>query len=105
ALDALSAIPLSERWAHPELLKIRKLGADAVPPLRRVLREKTSPSTRFLLWVKLKWPGATKYYSHFPDPQKMSERRWAACQVLQTLGPAAKPAIPEIIRILKEGDP
>src|SRR6266853_1614318 len=74
ALDTLSAVGLSERWSHPAMLKIRELGPKAVPPLRRVLREKDSPTTRFLLWVKVKWPGATKYYSHFPDTRKLTER-------------------------------
>src|SRR5438552_6713518 len=62
ALDQLSAVPLSARWSHPQMLKIRELGVGAVPFLRRVLREKDSPTTRFLLWVKAKWPGVTKYY-------------------------------------------
>src|SRR5882672_3828995 len=85
ALDALSTVNLSERWSHPQMLKIRELGIKAVPSLRRVLREKDQPTTRFLLWVKTKWPGATKYYSHFPDLNKMTERRWVACQALRTL--------------------
>ena len=103
-LDKLSSIPLSERWSQPGMLKIRSLGKGAVPPLRQVLREKNSPTTRLLLWVKGKWPGSTKYFSRFPDPNKMTERRWTACQVLQTLGPAGKDAAPEIIQILRTGD-
>src|SRR5580765_4240240 len=89
-LDQLSAVNISERWSHPQMLKIRELGVKAVPSLRRVLREKERPTTRFLLWVKKKWPGATKYYSRFPDTTKLTERRWAACQALQTLGPAGR---------------
>jgi len=104
ALDQLSAVSYSERWSHPQMLKIRELGANAVPSLRRVLREKNNPTIRFLLWVKAKWPGATKYYSHFPDPNKLTERRAMACQVLRTLGPAGRPAAPEIIGIFKSGD-
>jgi HEAT repeat protein len=104
ALDKLAALQLSERWSNPELLKIRELGPKAIPPLRRVLREKDNPTIQFLLWVKKKWPGAVKYYSHFPDPAKISERRWTACQVLQTLGPAGKPALPEILKILESKD-
>lgn len=104
ALDKLSAIKLSERWSNPEMLKIRELGVKAVPSLRQVLREKNSPTIRFLLWVKAKWPGATKYYSHFPDPNKLTERRWVACQALQTLGLAGKSAAPELIAILKGKD-
>src|SRR6476660_9168604 len=75
ALDQLSAVPISARWSHPQMLKIRELGVKAVPPLRSVLREKQQPTTRFLLWVKAKWPGASRYYSNFPDPGKMTERR------------------------------
>ena len=104
ALDKLASIQLSERWSHPEMLKIRSLGKEAVPPLRQVLREKDSPVTRTLLWVKGKWPGSTKYFSHFPDPQQLTERRWTACQVIQTLGPAGKAAAPELIKILQTGD-
>jgi hypothetical protein len=104
ALDELSAVQIGERWSHPQMLKIRELGVKAVPPLRGVLREKTQPTTRFLLWVKTKWPGATKYYSRFPDANKLTERRWAACQALQTLGPAGRSAAPEIIAILKNDD-
>lgn len=105
ALDKLASIPLSDRWAHPEMVKIRQLGAKAIPPLRAVLREKERPTTRFLLWLKAKWPGATKYYRNFPDPKKMTERRWTACQVLQTLGPAGKEAVPELIRLIESKDP
>jgi HEAT repeat protein len=104
ALDELSAVELSSRWSHPQMLRIRALGVRAVPSLRRVLREKTSPATRFLLWVKAKWPAATKYYAHFPDPKKLTERRWTACQVLQLLGPAGKSAAPEIVDVLSGGD-
>ena len=104
ALDQLSAIPFAERWSHPQMLKTRELGAKAVPSLRRVLREKNNPTIRFLLWVKAKWPGVTKYYSRFPDSNKLTERRSMACQVLRTLGPAGRPAAPEIIGILKGGD-
>jgi hypothetical protein len=104
ALDQLSSVSFSERWSHPQMLKIRELGAKAVPSLRRVLREKNNPTIRFLLWVKAKWPGVTKYYSHFPDSNKLTERRSMACQVLRTLGPAGRPAAPEIIGVLKGGD-
>src|SRR2546422_11103200 len=75
ALDTLSAISLSERWSHPELLKIRALGTKAVPSLRQVLREKDNPTTRLLLWVKGKWPSAAKHFSFFPELEKMTERR------------------------------
>ena len=104
ALDELSAVNISERWSHPQMLKIRERGVKSVPALRRVLREKNHPTTRFLLWVKTKWPVATKYYSGFPDMNKLTERRWAACQVIQTLGPGAKSAAPDIIEILKSND-
>jgi hypothetical protein len=105
SLDKLSSIPLSERWSNPEMIKIRQLGRAVVPPLRRVLGEKDKPTTRFLLWVKTKWPGVTRFYQHMPDPQKMTERRWTACQVLQMLGPAAKPAVPEMIEVIESKDP
>lgn len=104
ALDELSAVSLSERWSHPQMLKIRALGEDAVPSLRRVLREKNNPVIRSLLWIKTKWPGVTKYYSRFPDTEKMTQRRWVACQALQTLGPAGKAATPELIEIFKGND-
>ncbi len=105
ALDELSAVSLSERWSHPQMLRIRALGVEAVPSLRRVLREKNNPTIRFLLWVKTKWPAVTKYYAHFPDSQKLTERRWVACQALRMLGPAGKAAAPELIEILKGNDP
>lgn len=105
ALDKLAAISLSERWSHPEMLKIRELGDKAIRPLRRVLREKDNPSTRFLLWVKGKWPGVTKFYPAIPDPNKLTQRRWTACQVLQTLGPAGKSAVPELIKVIASKDP
>jgi HEAT repeat protein len=104
ALDKLSAVPISERWSHPEMLNIRELGVKALPPLRRVLREKDNPTTRVLLWIRAKWPAATRLYSNFPDPAKLTERRWAACQVIQTLGPAARTVTPEVINILKSKD-
>ena len=105
ALDELSAVSIAERWSHPQMLKIRALGEAAVPSLRRVLREKENPVIRFLLWLKIKWPGVTKYYSRFPDSQKLTERRWVACQALQTLGPTGKAAVPELITIFKGNDP
>lgn len=105
ALDKLASIPLGDRWSKPEMMQIRQLGAAAVPPLRRVLREKDSRATHFLLWVKTNCPSVTRYYSHLPDPNKMTERRWTACQVLETLGPAAKPAVPELIEVIESKDP
>src|SRR5215475_9766898 len=78
ALDKLASIPLADRWSHPDMIKIRQLGAAAIPPLRRVLREKDQPTTQLLLWVKAKWPGVTKYYPLMPDASKMTERRWTA---------------------------
>jgi hypothetical protein len=104
SLDKLAAVSLSERWSHPEMLKIRKLGLKAIPALRRVLREKDAPSTRLLLWLKLKWPGISRICSFVPDPNKLSQRRWAACQVIQTLGPAGKAAVPELVAVLASKD-
>jgi hypothetical protein len=104
SLDKLAAVSLSERWSNPEMLKIRQLGDRAIPPLRRVLREKDKPTTRFLLWVRGKWPGVVKFYPYIPDANKLSERRWTACQVLQTLGPAGKAAAPELVRIIASKD-
>ena len=104
ALDQLAAVKLEDRWSHPQMLKIRELGPKAISPLRRVLREKNSPSTRFLLWIKKKWPAVTKRYSRFPDSDKLSARYWTACQVLQSLGPAARSATPELVAMLKSND-
>lgn len=105
ALDRLSKIPLSERWTNPDLLKIRELGPRAIPLLRSVLREKETASVRTLLWMKAKWPKLTKRFSFIPDIQLLSERRWTACQVLESLGPTARPAVPDLVAILIENDP
>jgi HEAT repeat protein len=104
ALDELATVNLANRWSHPRLLEIRAQGAAAMPLLRRALREKNSASTRLLLWIKAKCPWVIKYYSRFPDANKLSERYWTACQVLQSLGPAAKSATPELIEMLKSND-
>ena len=104
ALDRLAAIPLSERWSHPEMLKIRNLGKEAIPALRAVLREKDRATTRLLLWVRASWPAAANYYARLPDPAQLSDRRWVACQALQTLGSTGKPAAPELVDILKGAD-
>ena len=104
ALDTLAAVDFGSRWSHPEMLKIRGLGSEVIPSLRRVLREKDSPGTHFLLWLKQKWPGATNYLQQLPEPNKLANRRWTACQVLQTLGPAGRAAVPEIIQILRSND-
>ena len=104
ALDKLSAIPHSERWSNPELLKIRGLGVKAAPDLRRVLREGNSPTTHVLLWMKGHYPRATNLFKHFPDTEKIAERRWIACQVLQTLGPAGRSAAPEIVDVFGDKD-
>ncbi len=107
ALDKLASMPLANRWSSPEMMKIRQLGTRrrASPPLRRVLREKDTRTTHFLFWVKTNWPSITRYYSRLPDPDKLTERRWTACQVLQTLGPAARPAVPEFIEVMESKDP
>ena len=105
ALDKLASMPLANRWSSPEMMKIRQLGTAVVPPLRRVLREKDTRTTYLLLWVKTNWPWVARHYSHLPDPNKMTERRWTACQVLQTLGPAARPAVPELIEVMESKDP
>jgi hypothetical protein len=105
ALDKLAAVSISERWSHPEMIKIRQRGKDAVPSLRQVLREKDRPATQILLWLKGKWPGITRFYPYIPDPKKLTERRWAACQVLQTLGPAGRAAAPELIKVMASKDP
>jgi len=104
SLDKLAAIPLSNRWSHPEMIRIRQLGAKAVPPLRRVLREKDSLSTYLLLWLKGEWPASAKFFPYMPDSKKLTERRWTACQVLQTLGPAGKSAAPELVRVIASKD-
>jgi hypothetical protein len=49
ALDKLASVPLADRWSKPEMVQIRQLGAAAVPPLRRVLKEKDRRMTHFLL--------------------------------------------------------
>ncbi|HVV71073.1 MAG TPA: HEAT repeat domain-containing protein [Verrucomicrobiae bacterium] len=105
ALDQLASVSLSERWSHPAMVRIRQLGPAVVPPLCRVLREKDQPTTRFLLWLKAKWPPIAKLWPNLPDPKKMTERRWTACQVLQTLGPAAKAAVPDLVRVIESKDP
>lgn len=103
-LDKLSTVGVGERWSQPEMIKLRQFGGKAVPLLRRVLREKDKPTTRFLLWVKGKWPGVTKFYPSIPDLNKLTERRATACQVLQMLGPAGKSASADLIRILASKD-
>src|SRR4029078_860585 len=104
ALDALAKVPLSERWSHPQMLEIRTLGPRALPDLRRVLVEKDSSRTQLLLLLGSKCPRATNYISDFPNPAKLSERRWAACQALQNIGAAARPALPARAPIFQRGD-
>lgn len=101
ALDRLSAVPVSERWSHPEMLKIRELGNEAIPALRAVVQEQDRSLTRLLLWVRATWPAAVRYYPRLPTREGLSERRWAACQALQTLGKAARPAAPELVELLR----
>jgi len=36
--------------------------------------------------------------------KKLTQRRWAACQAIQTLGPAASSAAPELVEIFKSND-
>jgi hypothetical protein len=104
ALDRLAKIPLQDRWSNPKLLKIRQFGPSAIPMLRSVLRERNSSSVRFQLWLKQRWPKQTKRFKFFPNENVLTERRWIACQVLQTFGPSARPAVPELIAILYEND-
>jgi len=104
ALDRLAAMELSKRWADPDLLKIRAMGEQGVEYLRRVIREKESVRTRVLLWVGGKWTEAPKYIPNYPDLKKMDERRWVACQVIQTLGPAGRRAMAELVTAMEKGD-
>ena len=70
ALDKLASLGLSERWSHPEMLTIRHLGKEAIPPLRRLLREKDKPMTRFLFWAEGRWPMVKKYVPYLPDARR-----------------------------------
>ncbi len=107
AVDTLARLPVSEPfnpWVNPEVAQVRWLGPKAIPALRAILREKSSDSTRFLLWVHAKWPRAGNYYSHFPDPILLSRRRSIALAILETMGSDALPAVPELIHIIKSSD-
>lgn len=104
ALDTLASLPIGDRWSHPEFSRIRALGEDAVPPLRRVLREKDSVTTKILLWLRVKWPGVEVHLSSYPDPLTIEERRDTACQVLHHLGVVGRSAAPELISILRNED-
>src|SRR5688500_6155673 len=80
------------------------VGEQGVEYRRRVIREKESVRTRGLLWVGGKWTEAPKYIPNYPDLKKMDERRWVACQVIQTLGPAGRRAMAELVTAMEKGD-
>ncbi|HEX7860148.1 MAG TPA: HEAT repeat domain-containing protein [Verrucomicrobiae bacterium] len=93
----------SKRWSAPELLMIREMGEAGVDHLRRVIREKDSLRTRVLLRVGGTWAGAISYIPNYPDLNKMRERLTTACQVIHTLGPAARRAMPELVAAMEKG--
>jgi hypothetical protein len=103
AVEALSKIQYGDRWSHPQMLKIRSAGTRAVPELRRILREKNSLGTLLMRKAQQNWPKATARFARIDD-NHLRERRWVACQALQILGPAARPAAPDLIEILKSND-
>jgi hypothetical protein len=101
ALDELSTVSIDERWSHPQMAKIRALGSKAVPDLRRVLRERNSRPTRIVLRLQNKLPRATTKFLHL-DPRRVNERRLAACQAIEVLGPAGRAAAPDIIDFIAD---
>jgi HEAT repeat protein len=103
ALDRLAGMEHSKRWSAPELLMIRDMGEEGVEHLRRVIREKESVRTRVLLCVGGKWTGAPRYIPSYPNLNEMGKRLETACQVIHTLGPAARRAMPELVAAMEKG--
>ena len=76
---------------------VRQIGAEAVPPLVKLLRQRDSAlKLRLARWanVLLPWPGS----------QSVAEKQVPAIQACRALGPAARPAIPELIALLDGGE-
>jgi hypothetical protein len=102
-LDDLARAPYAERWSHPAFGRIRAMGPKAIPFLREAIAQKDALSTRTLLAAQEKWPKFTERYFELSEA-KMMERRATACQVILTLGPAAKSAWPELVALFQSED-
>lgn len=75
------------------------LGLDAAPELVRALGKKDS---KIFEALRRKLPGTIT--RHFPDPMEAWMVRNRAYLLLKNLGPIAKPAVPQLIRLLKNSD-
>src|SRR5438093_596536 len=76
------------------------LGQDAAPHLARALGKK-DPKILKVLWTVL--PDAVTRY--LPDPMEAWVVRNEAYFLLKNLGPTAKPAVPQLIRLLEDNNP
>lgn len=103
AINTLAKLKIEERWAHPEMLKIRAMGAKALPDLRVILRERNHPAIKLRREAQKRWPKAAAKFGTVDDAH-LRERLWVACQAIQTLGAAARPLAPDLIENLKTGD-
>jgi HEAT repeats/PBS lyase HEAT-like repeat len=81
---------------------VRAIGPAAVPCLTNQLRLRDSPLKKALLWLWPKLPRAIA--RHFPPPVKASVLRAGAAWDLVELGPAAKEAVPTLIKALNDDD-
>jgi HEAT repeats len=88
----------SKEIREPAEEAIRRTASQAIPVLLRMLRSRDTVSERVLVQLNRK-----QHLLHFPvTPAQMKRQR--ASLALQALGPLAKPAFPELKRMLT-GDP
>lgn len=102
ALDTLSGIPLSERWSHPAMLRIRELGTQAVPDLRRVLREGNSPKHQAAVAVPILVEALdrAKHQSYY-----FAQTQPVALAALAEIGPEAAEAVPALESLRDDPNP
>jgi hypothetical protein len=79
--------------------EVRAIGPDAVPYLIEMLRVQDGPTRRLGVKIGKKLPARLRqYWPDLPDPEQL---HYNAARMLNEFGPTAKPAVPDLIRILE----
>jgi len=88
---------------NESVIALRKIGSNAVPFLIHDLKAKDSA---FGLFYRTNWPRLPVWLQKkLPTPQTPEARRGRAVWALETLGPAAEAAVPQLIQLVQDTGP
>jgi hypothetical protein len=99
-----SALPSPRPRQLEAARAIHAMGADALPRLMEDIHARPAndaPRIRIHRWVNSHLPSVVSSLFWFLDVTEEDKRRWRAAQGLAALGPLAKPALPELKRLLR----